>query len=205
MSGKQPVVAITGGIGSGKSIVAKLFESWGAVVVDADLLAREVVAPGSQGLSRLTAQFSENLVLPDGSLNRPLLASMIFSDPKKKKIVEATLHPLIRELWLARLHSLRDSSASMIVYVVPLFFESSSPMNEIERVILISAPENTRIQRIMNRDGFSRETAELRIKAQLPDTEKIPKSDFVITNDATIENVTKRARVVFDSIMASST
>jgi len=200
MSRQQPVVAITGGIGSGKSIIAKLFESWGATVVDADLLAREVVAPGSTGLRRLSAQFSENLILPDGSLNRPLLASIIFSDAAKKKLVEQTLHPLIRERWLEKLAALRASNAPMIAYIVPLFFESSTRMDEIEKVILISAPEETRIQRIMARDGFSRDAAELRIKAQLPDSEKIPKSDFVIMNDSTLDELTTRARVVFDAI-----
>lgn len=197
------VIAITGGIGSGKSVVTKLFEKWGAHTVDADILARQVVEPGSEGFKRVVEHFSEDMVLADGSLNRPLLASIIFSDPEKKKLLESLLHPLIRDLWLKNLAQLKQSGAPIVAYIVPLFFESTAEMKEIEKVILISAPEETRINRIMTRDLFPRTIAEQRIKAQLPDSVKIPKSDFVIKNDSSLESLENQAQEVFQKLVAN--
>jgi dephospho-CoA kinase len=191
------VIAITGGIGSGKSAVAKLFEQWGAQTVDADILAREVVEPGSEGFQRVVQNFGPDMVLADGSLNRPKLASIIFSDQEKKALLESLLHPLIRERWLSQLEQLKKGNAPLIAYIVPLFFESTAQMPEIEKVVLISAPEETRIARIMSRDLFPRQIAELRIKAQLPDSAKIDKSDYVIKNDSSLEQLESRALDVF--------
>lgn len=197
MATHPKVIAITGGIGSGKSAVAKLFEQWGAQTVDADILAREVVEPGSEGFQRVVQNFGPDMVLADGSLNRPKLASIIFSDQEKKALLESLLHPLIRERWLSHLERLKKSDAPLIAYIVPLFFESTAEMPEIEKVILISAPEETRIHRIMSRDLFPRHIAELRIRAQLPDSAKIDKSDYVIKNDSSLEQLESRAREVF--------
>jgi dephospho-CoA kinase len=201
MTDSTNVVAITGGIGSGKTLVAKLFESWGAAIVDADTLAREVVEPGTTGLAEVQSAFApEPLVLADGSLNRSKLASIIFSQPEKRRTLEAILHPRIRALWLKRLEELQHQERPIVCYVVPLFFESSVSMPEIRKVVLVSAPEETRINRIVRRDGFTREVAELRLRAQMPDSQKIPRSDFVIVNDATIESVTEQARQVFEKL-----
>lgn len=194
------VVALTGGIGSGKSAVAKLFESRGASVVDADLLAREVVQPGSPGLQAIVEQFSTDLVLADGSLNRPLLASIIFSDPAKRELLESILHPRIRERWLTKLQELRAGHVPVVVYVVPLLFESQRMMPELEAIVLVTAPHETRVKRIMDRDGFTREMAELRMSAQLPDSEKIAKSDYVIANDGTLQDLEQRADEVWDRL-----
>lgn len=200
MATHPKVIAITGGIGSGKSAVARLFEQWGAQTVDADILAREVVEPGSEGFQRVVEKFGPDMVLADGSLNRPKLASIIFSDPEKKALLESLLHPLIRGRWLSQLERLKNSDVPLIAYIVPLFFESTSQMPEIEKVVLISAPEETRIARIMSRDLFPRQIAELRIKAQLLDSAKIDKSDYVIKNDSSLEQLESRAREVFSEL-----
>lgn len=184
-------------------MVTKFFEQWGAKIVDADMLARQVVEPGSEGFKRVVENFSEDMVLADGSLNRPLLASIIFSDPVKKKLLENLLHPLIRELWLENLEQLKKTAPPIIAYIVPLFFESTAEMNEIEKVVLVSAPEETRIGRIMSRDQFPRFIAEQRIRAQLPDSVKIDKSDFVIKNDSTFTNLEQQARDVFTKLAAA--
>lgn len=200
MTSSPIIIAITGGIGSGKSAVTKLFESWGASIVDADMLAREVVQPGSEGIQRVAASFSDELILADGTLNRPKLASIIFSDPEKKQLLESILHPLIRQRWLSKLHELRARGAPIIVYVIPLLFESHRPMPELEKIVLVSAPVETRINRIVARDGFSREMAELRIAAQLPDVAKFEQSDFVIVNDGSFEELAAKAKEVFEAI-----
>lgn len=198
---RQKIIAITGGIGAGKSAVTKLFEEWGAQTVDADFLAREVVEPGSEGFRRVVENFSDDMVLADGSLNRPRLASIIFSEPDKKRLLESLLHPLIRQAWLAKLELLKTTGAPIIAYVVPLFFESTAKMPEIEKVVLVTAPEDVRIARIMARDGFPRSIAELRIKAQLPDSAKIAKSDYVIPNDSTLEHLKEESQRVFDHLL----
>ncbi len=202
MPSKTRVVAITGGIGSGKSVVAKLFESWGAKVVDADILAREVVQPGSEGLAKIVENFSEPLTLADGSLNRPILASIIFSNPEKKKLLESILHPLIRKRWLDKLSELRRSGVPVIAYVIPLFFESRTAMPELEKVILVSAPEDLRVRRIMGRDGFTEEMARLRLSAQLPDSQKFERSDFVLVNDSSLEELERKTKEVWHALSA---
>jgi dephospho-CoA kinase len=205
MESKTKVVALTGGIGSGKSLVAGLFQSWGASIVDADILAREVVAPDSEGLAELQKAFpSEVLILADGSLNRSKLAAIIFADESARLKVEEILHPRIRQLWLNNLNKLKKSKPALIVYVVPLYFESRHKMPEIEKVILISAPDDLKLSRIMARDGFSLQAAELRLRAQLSDNEKISKSDFVIYNVSTIDAVTEKAREVFSTLIQST-
>ncbi len=203
MTNPSKVIAITGGIGSGKSAVAKLFEEWGAQTVDADLLAREVVEPGTEGFQRVVDNFGEDMVLADGSLNRPRLASIIFTDAEKKKLLESLLHPLIRERWLRKMEELKKTDAPIIAYIVPLFFESTAKMPEIEKVVLVSAPEEMRIARIMVRDLFPVHIAEQRIKAQLPDSAKIDKSDFVIKNDASLAQLESRAREVFGALVGN--
>jgi dephospho-CoA kinase len=205
MTQKTAVIAITGGIGSGKTLVSRLFESWGASIVDADLLARKVVEPGSPALAEIAAAFpSEPLILLDGSLNRSKLASIIFSDPEKRKKVEAFLHPRIRSLWLSQLRELSSKGVPIVCYVVPLFFESTALMPEIQKVVLVSAPEEVRLSRIMQRDGFSRDIAELRLRAQMPDSQKIPRSDFVIINDSTVESATAQAKRVFNQLRSNT-
>jgi dephospho-CoA kinase len=204
MKNSPKVVAITGGIGSGKSIVASFFESWGAAVVDADQLARKVVEPGSKTLAEVQSAFpDEHLILADGSLNRSKLASIIFSNDECRHRLEAIIHPRIRELWRDRLAELRKSGAPLIVYVVPLYFESSQKIAEIDKVILVSAPDDLKISRIMARDGFSQDSAELRLRAQLPDSEKIQRSDYVIYNCSSVDAVREKAHQVFTELVRS--
>jgi dephospho-CoA kinase len=199
---RSKIVAITGGIGSGKSLIAGLFQSWGAAVVDADVLAREVVAPGSAGLAEVQQAFpTEHLILADGSLNRSKLAALIFSDESCRRRLEAIVHPRIRQLWLERLGELQKLHPPIIAYVVPLYFESAHSMAEIEKVILVTAPDDTKVARIMARDGFSRHAAELRLKAQLPDSEKVGKSDYVIDNSSTVAAAREKAHLVFTSLL----
>jgi dephospho-CoA kinase len=205
MAGTAKVVAITGGIGSGKSAVAEIFGQLGAAVVDADVLAREVVAPGSTGLRDIQATFpTEPLVKSDGTLDRHRLGALIFADPSKRQTVEAILHPQIRALWLSKLEQLSSSGAPVIVYVVPLLFESQKPMPELQTIVLVTAPEELRISRVIARDGLSPEAAQQRLRSQLPDSEKIEKSHYVIINDSTREALHERASQIFREITCST-
>lgn len=184
--------------------MASFFESWGAAVVDADQLARQVVTPDSDGLAEIQKAFpTEHLILADGSLNRSKLASLIFANQAHRRLVESILHPRIRQLWCQRLAELHKTAPPLIVYVVPLYFESSQKMPEIEKVILVTAPDDLKVSRIMARDGFSREAAELRLKAQLPDSEKIGRSDYIIHNFSTVDQVRDRAHQVFAELAST--
>ena len=195
------VVALTGGIGSGKSFVAKCLEKWGAAVVDADVLARVAVEPGTPGLAALADLFGTEILQENGTLDRERLAAIIFTDRNKRKAVEAVLHPLIRKMWLEKLELLsRNPMLDLIVYVVPLFFESGLKYPEIRKVLLVTAPEELRVSRIVERDEISPEAARARIRAQLPDDEKKKRSDYIIPNEGTLSELEARVRLLFSEI-----
>jgi dephospho-CoA kinase len=181
--------------------VARLFEKWGAAVVDADALARVAVEPGAPGLAALVNRFGEEILDEDGRLDREKLGTIIFTDKASRAFVESTLHPIIRQMWLERLQLLkRNQMIDLIVYVVPLFFESKNSYPEIKKVILVTAPEEVRLARVVERDVLSREAALARIRAQLPESEKIKKSDYVIPNDESLTALEARTRLLFAEI-----
>lgn len=196
------IVGLTGGIGSGKSLVAELFKKWGAAVVDADVLAREIVAPKSQTLRSIEHAFQDHrILLENGSLDRAKLASIIFNNSEKRAELEAIMHPIIRQKWLEHLARLKSEKPSMIVYVAPLLFESNHPTPELESIVLVTAPEELRIHRITQRDTISRQAAILRMAAQLPEEAKLKMTDYVIANDGTLETLTSRSKEVFDRLL----
>ena len=188
MQNQSPkVYGLTGVIGSGKSTVAELFERCGAYVIDADKLAREAVLPGSRGLAALSAAFGERVVGPTGELNRALVAELVFSDPTKRKQLETILHPLIRELFLAKLSGVRAKvpAVPLVLYVAPLLFEAARNLDELNGTIAVSSPPELCIERIMKRDHCSEEHARARLSSQMSNEQKTEKADFVIKNHGT--------------------
>lgn len=195
------VVALTGGIGSGKSAVARFLEKWGAAVVDADILARAAVEPGTPGLRALVDRFGGTILDSESRLDREKLGTIIFTDKKSRLLVESILHPIIRSMWIEKLELLRRNPViDLIVYVVPLFFESGGKYPEVKKVILVTAPEKARVARIMERDVLSTEAIQARIRAQMPDDEKQKLSDYVVVNDSTLGDLEARTRVLFAEI-----
>jgi|694.fasta_scaffold14974_11 dephospho-CoA kinase len=203
---KSPnVIALTGGIGSGKSSVARFFEKWGAAVVDADQLARAAVAPGTAGLQALTEKFGQQILEEDGQLDREKLGTIVFTDPASRKFVESVIHPIVRTMWLEKLELLkRNPMLDLIVYVVPLFFESGMKYPEVKKVLLVTSPEEARMQRITERDGLSPEAVRARMRAQLSDDEKKRRSDYVIENDSTFGELEARVRLLFSQLARRS-
>jgi dephospho-CoA kinase len=173
----------------------------GAAIVDADQLAREVVAPGTQGLTEITSYFGESILAPDGSLDRKKLGTVVFKDESARKKLEEIVHPRVRSRWLERLTELtRAGSHPLIVYAVPLLFESGQNYPEIEKSVLVVTPETERIKRIVARDAISPEEATHRIAAQLSDEEKLKRCDLVLQNDCTVDKLRERVRALFSQL-----
>jgi len=189
------LIALTGGIGSGKSTVAAGWVRLGATEIDADLLAREVVEPGEAGLERLVAEFGHEILDKTGHLNRTKLAELSFADSSVRKRVEDILHPLIQALALERTNS---NPGSAIVYTIPLFVETQSPL-QFDKVVTISCPEEVRVERLVKR-GMTHEDAMRRISAQATDKQREELADLIIDSNCSLEELLDRARAAYRTI-----
>ena len=182
-SRKRPdalVVGLTGGIASGKSTVSALLRELGAVVICADQLAREVVAPGSAGLAAIVARFGAEFVGADGALDRSRLGDLVFSDPAARRDLEAILHPLIREAFaagVARAHS--GNPGAVVVYDAPLLIEAGAH-REVDKVMVVRVDEATQLKRLMARDGLTEVEARGRIHAQMSDRDRLSHANAVL-------------------------
>ena len=178
------LIGLTGGIGSGKSTVAKRLVELGATEIDADLLAREVVAPGTEGLEAVAGLFGEDLVNADGSLDRAVLAQRAFSSEENRKALEAILHPLIQRLSRERI----SQAAGLVVYTIPLLVETDSTL-PFDKIVTVSAPEDVRVERLVQSRGMTETEARARIAAQASDAQREAIADFVINADCTMEEL----------------
>ncbi|MHB1757945.1 MAG: dephospho-CoA kinase [Leptospirillum sp.] len=180
------VIGLTGGIASGKSHVASAFVRKSVPVVSADLLAREAVKPGSEGLLAVSRAFPETMS-PDGSINRQLLGRKIFHDPPSRVLLEKILHPIIRQLYLTRKKEL-SKEYPVIVYEVPLLFESGAN-KEVDLCVVVDVPESLQLSRLMERDGLSEKEALLRIRSQMPRADRLQLADQVIEGNLSRESL----------------
>jgi len=188
------LIALTGGIGSGKSTVARRWVALGATEIDADILAREVVEPGSLGLAQVVELFGTSVLQEDGSLNRSQLAQIAFSSDENRTALQAILHPLIQ----SRAQEKINGVSGVIIYTIPLFVETNSPLS-FDRVVTISAPEQVRIARLISARNMTAEDAQARIKAQATDLEREAVADTVVDSDCSLPELQARADAVFAS------
>lgn len=193
------LVALTGGIGSGKTMVGEIFAELGALVVDSDQLAREVVERGSKGFDQIVTEFGDE-ILKNGDLDRAALASLIFKDPKKRAKLEEITHPLIRQSF-AKIVSFAGSD-SIIINQIPLLVESKHDY-KFDHVITISAPEKTRTERLLKR-GLTLTQIDQRMKAQATDTQREVISDTVIVNDKSEQELLAQVEKVWESLKNKS-
>jgi dephospho-CoA kinase len=193
------LIGVTGSIASGKSAFCDVLAACGAVVIDADVLAREVVEPNSPASAAIRARFGDT-VFCENSLDRKALAKIIFSNPEEKRWLEQLLHPEIRALFVARLAAARAQQPPppLIVYVAPLLFEAGVP-NEIEQVVLVTAPEQLLIERATKR-GLPRDEAIARLRAQMSDGDKRQRADIVIENASDLPSLADKARELFKNL-----
>lgn len=175
-------VAVTGGIGSGKTLVCRRLEEKGLVVFSADELSRLAVEPGTEAHGKIVSHFGKQVLMPDQTINRPALRRMISADPEAKRALESIIHPEVFGQMVRKIEEAEKNGASLVVVEVPLLFESGFDA-WFDFVILVSVDEERRIQRIMSRDGVSRENAVAMMKIQMPEEEKRKRADFVIDNN----------------------
>jgi dephospho-CoA kinase len=180
-------LGLTGGVASGKSTVAEMLHGLGAHILDADLMARELVAPGQPAFAEIVRQWGPQYLLADGCLNRSLLRDRIFSDPAAKKWLESLLHPQIRQLLLDRSQSLqKDLPEAVIVWVVPLLVENHYQAL-LDQVLVIDCPSSLQIERLQSRPGWSGPQIEAVLAAQLPRAERNAAADHVISNEQDLQ------------------
>jgi dephospho-CoA kinase len=184
------LIGLTGGIASGKSTVAGRLVEHGAVLVDADVLAREVVEPGTPGLAEIERVFGPSVISADGSLNRPALGAIVFADADKREALNGITHPAI---WTRARELFDDATAVdpdvVIVYDVPLLAEAAGdrPMR-FDRIVVVQADIGRRIDRMIEIRGMSRAEAEGRLRAQASDADRLRLADVVIDSNGTIEH-----------------
>jgi dephospho-CoA kinase len=189
----KPTIGLTGGIACGKSTVARLFTDLGIPIVDADQLARDVVAPGSEGLAEIVREFGDEVLTDDGSLDRKKLGGVVFSDTDARRRLEAITHPRIAQLGMQTLAELSSTSeAPYLMYEAALLVEGGMH-KAFPALVVVSAAAETQLARLRARDASSEQEARARIDSQLPVADKVAVADFVIQNDGTIEQT--RAQV----------
>jgi dephospho-CoA kinase len=193
-------VGLTGGVASGKSSVARLLRELGVVVVDADVLAREVVAPGTPGLAAVVEEFGPGVLADDGVLDRAWLGSLVFADPARRTALEAIVHPLVR----ARAAEIEAGAppGSLVVHDIPLLVETGQA-SSFDAVLVVDVPTDVQVDRAVRERGWSTDEARGRIAAQASREQRLAAATHVIDNTGTIEDLRQRVTEVFGELVAS--
>jgi dephospho-CoA kinase len=193
-------VGLTGGIGAGKSEVSRLLVACGAVLIDADRIAREVVEPGTPGLAAVVDAFGEEVLAADGGLDRPKLGSIVFADPEKLAVLNSIVHPLVG----ARSRELEEAAAkdadAVVVHDVPLLTENGlAPLYDV--VVVVDASAETRLDRLVRLRGMTEEDARARMAAQASREKRREIADVVIDNDVPLDELERRVRDVWADLV----
>ncbi|MGM0831390.1 MAG: dephospho-CoA kinase [Pseudomonadota bacterium] len=184
------IIGLTGGIGSGKSTVARAFAELGIGWVDADDVAREVVALGEPALTAIAEHFGTHVLNTDGTLNRSALRTIIFEDPQQRQWLESVTHPRVRERLLLHINRLKQHSPYVLL-VSPLLFESGQD-KLVDRTLVIDVPESLQLERTLARDGVSENQVRAILAAQLPREERLAKGDDVIDNSGNHDDMMRQ-------------
>ena len=180
------IIGLTGSIASGKSTISQLLKDMGYTIIDADIVARMVVEQGSTTLNEITKQFGHEVLLHNGTLNREALGELIFHNPTKRKQLNELMHPAIRQEMIAQRDQLKMQGIETIIMDIPLLFESRL-QHFVEKILVVSVTEDIQLERLIKRNSLSKEEAEVRIRSQLPVSEKEKGADAVIYNNGSIE------------------
>ncbi len=187
------LIGLTGGVATGKSTVARMFQQCGAVVIDADGLAREVVQPGKPAWRDIVRHFGTSILNTDRTINRQALGSIVFSRPTQRRVLERLIHPrVVREQQRLTREATRNDPNAVVLYDVPLLFEAGID-KRVEKTIVVAADQSTQIARLKKRNGLTRAEALRRIHSQIPLAKKIRQADIVI--DGTLPRTVGRKQV----------
>ena len=196
------LVGLTGGIGSGKSTVARLLDRHGAVVIDADQLAREAIATGTEGYDRVVERFGREFVGPGGELDRRALASLVFADPERRAALEAIVHPEVARRFAERLEPFRGTDR-VVVYVTPLLAELGlAPAFDV--VVVVTASPRLRVSRVASERDLSPEDVRRRIAAQATDEQRAEVADVLLDNDGTLGDLERQVDRLWRELVAGA-
>jgi dephospho-CoA kinase len=195
-------VGLTGGVASGKSTVSAMLRELGAVVIDSDALAREVVAPGTPGLAAVVEAFGPDILTEDGALDRPALGAIVFADEDKRRLLEGILHPLIGERSAALAEAARPDD--LVVHDIPLLAESGIA-GSFDAVIVVDAPVELQVERMLRDRGWTREDAESRVAAQASREDRLAVATYVVVNTGSLEDLRARVHEVYDELTEEGT
>ncbi|MBM7692857.1 dephospho-CoA kinase [Peribacillus deserti] len=187
------VIGITGGIASGKSMVSSYLKELGFTVIDADAAARKVVEPGQNAYKQIISAFGSSILLSDGTIDRPLMGSIIFNDQEKRKTLNSIVHPAVRAWMIERKEEAFAAGEQTVFMDIPLLYESNLT-HMVDAAVLVYVPYDIQLERLIKRNNFTKEEALSRINAQLPIEEKLALSDAVIHNEGTREQSKKQVR-----------
>ncbi|MED3725581.1 dephospho-CoA kinase [Priestia filamentosa] len=190
-------VGLTGGIASGKSTVSAILREHNIPVIDADIIAREVVEPGKEAYNQIVKRFGRDILEEDGTLNRSALGEIVFNDEQKRQQLNAIVHPAVRKEMLSKRDHYLQHERNVILDI-PLLFESNLT-HLVDKVLLVYVDEEVQLKRLIERNGFSEREALARIKAQDPLKDKVAKSDEVINNNGSKEETRKKVTHIIDS------
>lgn len=196
------LVGLTGGIGSGKSTVARLFEKLGAVVIDADAIVHELQAPGSPVLAEIADAFGPGVLDASGALDREALAAIVFRDPEARERLGAIVHPKVGVEFARRIALARQARVPLVVCDIPLLFEGrragrgTASVVPFDATVVVWAPEELQIERQIAREGYDRDEALRRVRAQMPLDDKRALADHVVENAGSLEDLERRVREV---------
>lgn len=197
------VLGITGGIASGKTTVAQAFQALGAVVVSADVLAREIVRPGTKTLQQIAEYFGRQVLREDGTLNRQLMAELVFNDDQARMALNGITHPAIAALARTRLREAEQGGAALVIYDAPLLFEVGAD-RQVDKVLVVKVDGEVQLDRLMARDGINRQQALARVASQMPQEEKVARADFVVENSGTEKETQAQVRSLMEYLSDSS-
>lgn len=189
------IIGLTGSIASGKSTVAKMMTALGLPIVDADVVARDVVEPGTETLALIVQNFGAEILLEDGNLNRPKLGDIIFHEPAKRKILNDIMHPAIRQEMLRQRDAYIEAGQKHVVMDIPLLFESKLE-HFVERILVVSVSEEVQLRRLMERNQLSKEDALARMHSQLPMSVKEKSAHAVIYNNENLQQTEEQLKKI---------
>ena len=198
------LVGLTGGIASGKSLVTRVLRDLGAHVIDADRIVHDLLSNGQDVHREVAEHFGKDILLPDGTVNRRKLGEIVFNDPVQRTWLNQCIHPRVFEAYQAKVHHLRERRPEAIVVLDAALLIETGYHKKMDVVIVVSADEEHQVQRLMERDRFTREQALARIRSQMPLAEKRKAADHVIENTGTREETERRTREVFAKLKSAA-